>query len=196
MYRKRIVSVNSSFKYIPISVGREVCVRGKQAFYTYSIYICVFIYICICVGERSIMCENSSITTYACVWCRENTVSVYSMCFNYVCIYRVRTVHEQSVHVCTHASIYSYIRQERVLCVRMALTISTHVYIWRENISTYRYAYIYASQRVYVEVGGWRERVMETVFVCMNFSHSFCYLYMSKYINMARERIYVNRDYG
>lgn len=83
--------------------------------------------------------------------------------------------------------MYSYIRQERVLCVRMALTISTHVCIWRENISTYihRYAYIYVSQRIYMR--GRAKRVSHGNSVCMNCSHSFCYLYMAKYINMARE---------
>lgn len=90
-----------------------------------------------------------------------------------------------SVYICIYASIYSYIRQERVLCVRLALTSSTHVCTYGEKI--YQHIYIDMHKFMYPRefICGWgKERVMETVFVCMNCSHLL--FIMSKSIDMSK----------
>lgn len=75
-------------------------------------------------------------------------------------------MHEQSVYICIYASIYSYIRQERILCVRIALTISIHVCTYGERIYQRIYIdrHIFMYPREYIWGQG-KERVMETVCV-------------------------------
>lgn len=83
--------------------------------------------------------------------------------------------------------IHIYISRE-VVCVRLALALSTYAYTYRERI--YAYAYIDAPQRR--GEAEQVERVTENVAVCMNRSCSFGYVYMSKNIDRARERMCVN----
>lgn len=73
---------------------------------------------------------------------------------NYVWIYRVRTVHEQSVYMHIYVSICSCIRQERVLCVRMALPISTHVCTYGQGI----YQHLYIDMHVFMHPREYRWR--------------------------------------
>lgn len=71
MHRKRIVSV-SFLKYIPISVGREVCVRRAGFLYIQHICVCLYTYMYLCRRrEEYYVWKQLSNYTYVCVWCTE-----------------------------------------------------------------------------------------------------------------------------